>query len=394
VNTALDCTHQPSFKICTLVSLYITHRYIARKQMKYQLRCRLVRCTGATLCDAMYLKDAKRIMNLRSDTLAQILSYANITAGCQTLVWDDCLGLVIGAIAQRMGGYGKLLSLYAGQQPALTELIARFNLSFPENYAIKWLHVGDVLRKEDATIDEEKDEREVLEWPCSLQDHTREFVAQMKTEQERKDFLAKRAARFARKLTRHTPYEALEWLRSRPCDSIVLAVKLDPTETLLELMPYLASSCPFVVYCEFIEPLTECFRELQSRNMAINMRLSDTWTREYQVLPGRTHPNMSMSQSGGFILSGIKLDEKYGHSELDDEQLKQMKEKRSINRRGRKKKKAEDDVDDGANDEDEPDDNEDFANGTGDNTDTKIKGRNDDNDGADDRAAKKQRTGA
>ena len=56
-------------------------KYIARKQKKYQPRCRIERCTGLTICEALYIKDAKKIMNLREDTLGQILSYANVSAG-------------------------------------------------------------------------------------------------------------------------------------------------------------------------------------------------------------------------------------------------------------------------------------------------------------------------
>jgi hypothetical protein len=189
----------------------------------------------------------------------------------------------------------------------------------------------------------------VLKWPCPLQDHTRAYLENMGTVRERKEFLAKRCARFARKLTRHTAVEAKEWLLSRPCDSVIIVARYDPTTTLLELLPYLAPSCPFVVYFEFIEPLSECFRELQRLGVAINLRLSDTWMREYQVLPGRTHPSMNMSQSGGFILTGIKLCPVTGHNELDDKLLKELrdlvggrrgKQKKTKQKKGRKKGKG------------------------------------------------------
>ena len=132
--------------------------------------------------------------------------------------------------------------------------------------------------------------------------------------------------------------EAKEWLVSRPCDSIVIVARYDPTATLLELLPHLAPSCPFVVYHEYIEPLAECFRELQRQSLALNIRLSDTWMREYQVLPGRTHPSMNMSQSGGYILTGIKLCPVTGQNELDDNLLKELKESVGNSRRGKKGK--------------------------------------------------------
>ena len=37
--------------------------------------------------------------------------------------------------------------------------------------------------------------------------------------------------------------------------------------------------------------------------------LADTWTREYQVLPGRTHPLMTTSATSGFLLSGTVVDD-------------------------------------------------------------------------------------
>jgi tRNA (adenine-N(1)-)-methyltransferase non-catalytic subunit len=319
-------------------------KYIARKQKKYQPRCRIVRCTASSICEALSIKEPRKMMNMREDTLGQILSYSNISAGCQCLIMETCMGVITGAVAQRMGGYGKVISIYSGQQPPFLEMISRFNLSFAETNSIKWLHSGDVFAEDDATSndpevqDPEKVERECLDWPCPLQDHTRAYLESMGTTRERTAFLAKRCARFARKLTRHTDIEAKEYLLARPCDSVIIVARYDPTASLLELLPHLSPSCPFVVFCEFIEPLTACFRELQRQGLAINIRLSDTWMREYQVLPGRTHPSMNMSQSGGFILTGIKLCPETGHNELDDDLLTEL---RGLigGRRGNKKSK-------------------------------------------------------
>ena len=319
-------------------------KYVARKQKKYQQRCRMVRCTAATVCEALFLKEPRKMLNMREDTLGQILSFSNVSAGCQVLVLETVMGVVTGALAQRMGGYGKVMSIYTGQQPAFLEMLQKFNLSFPENNSIKWLYSGEVFGEDVVTStdpeaqDPEKGDREQLKpWPCALQDHTRSYLENMGTVRERKEFLAKRCARFARKLTRHTTKEAKDWLVARPCDSLIIVTRYDPSATLLELLPYLAPSSPFVVYFEFIEPLAECFRELQRQSLAINLRLSDTWMREYQVLPGRTHPSMNMSQSGGYILTGIKLCPVTGHNELDDNLLKEIRDQMG-GRRGKKAK--------------------------------------------------------
>ena len=315
-------------------------KYVTRKQLKYQQRCRLVRCTASSICEAQFLRDPKRLMNMRDDTLGQILSYSNVSAGCQALIFEDS-GVITGAVAQRLGGYGRILTLFSGHQPGWTDVLQKFNLSYPEQSSIRYLHTFDVFG-EDIELKEEEDlertEREALKWPCPLQPHTRAYLKSIPSQKARDDFLAKRCSRFARKLTRHTPQEAKIWLDARQSDTIILATRYDPTATLLKLLPFLAPSSPFVVFCEFMEPLTQCFQALQELNHAINLRLSDTWTREYQILPGRTHPNMNMSQSGGFILTGIKLDPKMGRNTLDDVLLKEIRAEIG-GRRGKKKRK-------------------------------------------------------
>lgn len=48
--------------------------------------------------------------HLRYDTLAQMLTLANIHAGSKVLVFETCAGLVLGAVMERMGGTSIVLS--------------------------------------------------------------------------------------------------------------------------------------------------------------------------------------------------------------------------------------------------------------------------------------------
>ena len=335
-------------------------KYIVRKQQKHQPRCRIVRCTGRTVCEALHTREPKKILNLRQDTLGQILSYANICAGSRVLLYETVQCVLTGALAQRMGGYGRILSIYSGQNPSYVDFLERFNLTFAEQTTIKWLHSEDVFVNNDiengndndgkenagngekgkeAEVDTEAADRDALSWPCPLQEHTKEYLEAMQHESEIEKFMLKRSSRFARKLTRSTPLETRAMLRKEQTDTLILATNYDPRQTLWSMFPHLAPSCPFVVYCEYMEPLTECFMELQEKRMAINLRLTDTWMREYQVLPGRTHPNMTMSQNGGFLLVGIKVDPVTGVNEMDDELRKEIRE-RIGGRRGKKKKNS------------------------------------------------------
>jgi hypothetical protein len=119
-----------------------------------------------------------------------------------------------------------------------------------------------------AETDLERLDRSVLQWPCELHAHARQYLERQQAHAAQNgtdrpivlskskaahtiySFLCKRAARLARKLCRHTSLEARPWLQERPCNSLILATRYDPTATLL-------------IYSEFIEPLTQCFRAIQ-----------------------------------------------------------------------------------------------------------------------------------
>ena len=120
-------------------------KYVKRKQLKYQPRCRIVRITPSTLCSAMHLRDARKICNLREDTLGQVLSNANICAGQRVLVVDTAVqGIITASCVRRMGGYGSVLSLYCGQQPGYLDVVNRMNFTVMEKQALKWIAWGGV----------------------------------------------------------------------------------------------------------------------------------------------------------------------------------------------------------------------------------------------------------
>lgn len=409
-------------------------KYINRKQMKYQPRCRIVRVTPESLCSAMHLKDARKISNLRPDTLGCILTFSNICAGQRVMVMDTAVqGIITASATRKLGGYGSVIGLFSGQQPSYLDVVNRMNFTLLEKQSLKWVNLGEVFadydEKEKQThelcdketgerLDVEKRERERVGWPAPLLAHTRNYLeTEVKGKRKIEEFLNKRSARFARKLTRNSMLELRELVDScrakdenyasgtidigstikeehqrieamdtsehnngtetRQCDSLIIATKYDPTASILRLLPYLAPSCPFVIYHEFLEPLLETFRTLQHfssspstadesgcgdkddegspmpmmcrRNIAINLRLTDTWFREYQVLEGRTHPNMTMSQNGGYLLMGTKLCPKTGTNEMDEETLQKLRANMGPRRSGNKKgggekRKGEDDV--------------------------------------------------
>jgi tRNA A58 N-methylase Trm61 len=91
-----------------------------------------------------------------------------------------------------------------------------------------------------------------------------------------------------------------------------LATQYDPFSRLASLWPHLKPAGRFVIYDEVIESLSHCHAKLcqgalGGSESAMNLILAETFFRNIQVLPNRTHPHVNMSASGGYILTGMKM---------------------------------------------------------------------------------------
>jgi tRNA (adenine-N(1)-)-methyltransferase non-catalytic subunit len=215
-------------------------------------------------------------------------------------------------------------------------------------------YVGQLKRDEAELISREQDEHaRTVSTVEDIEARQKEVAARIATYSvaEQEKYQAKKAARQqarAQKVKRSST-DVRNCLRHAQSDSLIIASHYEPLAILTHLLPLLGCSKPFVVYCEYLEPLVAAFDALQHHNQnqtwmqgqaehekvhdprrtvpspssssassstfsssmafgVINLQLSDTWTREYQVLPGRTHPEMSMSAGSGYLLTGIKVE--------------------------------------------------------------------------------------
>ncbi|CAH1262473.1 TRMT6 [Branchiostoma lanceolatum] len=90
-------------------------------------------------------------------------------------------------------------------------------------------------------------------------------------------------------------------------DGLLIACKFHPSPLVEALLPCLAPSRTFAVYCQHREPLVDCYTRLRGRGGVLNLQLTETWLRNFQILPGRSRPDMQMSGTGGYLLSGITV---------------------------------------------------------------------------------------
>ncbi|OMJ90735.1 hypothetical protein SteCoe_6812 [Stentor coeruleus] len=92
-------------------------------------------------------------------------------------------------------------------------------------------------------------------------------------------------------------------------DSMILAEKSGILETFQKMLSKLKGSGTFVMYSQDIVSAGEIYDWIMTEGVAANVIFEEIWTREFQVLPQRTHPDMKLrtGTSGGYLVSGIKL---------------------------------------------------------------------------------------
>eukprot|EP01031_Cornospumella_fuschlensis_P026114 gene26114-31532_t len=324
---------------------FAQEKWIKRKEQKYRRRYQVLQPTPLAVCEAAFTKNKDKISNMRFDTLAQVLSQAGVYAGCHVMVIDSTVGLVTGSVAYRMRGHGRVLSVYGSQQPHL-DIAKQFNLS-PSSLdiiepvpaeelgpAAKYVALAGFLDHESFALPEASQvtttatsgqtletNAEVVGAPAEQGEEESATAADdgqstgKKRKQPDTDHAGQRPGREPSagggsdqlSSTGRSP-EAQARIRSylrQGVDRLIIASRFRPLPLLKVALYLLAPSSSFVVYHEFMEPLVECFLYLQEHSLAIKLSLSDTWMREFQTLPGRTRPDMFMSTSGGYLLTGI-----------------------------------------------------------------------------------------
>ncbi|XP_017539092.1 tRNA (adenine(58)-N(1))-methyltransferase non-catalytic subunit TRM6 [Pygocentrus nattereri] len=308
---------------------FAQEKYIKKKKKKYESNVTVLKPTSRILAMMYHGREPGKVCHLRYDTLAQMLTIGNIHAGSKVVVFETCAGLVLGSVMERMGGHGSVIQLYPGGGPVRAGMES---FGFPSHFH-NTLHefplckvnalLSGTLNVSEKDLDSQSNGRsdeqgsssqvstdrgdESSSEPQSMEVSTDPAEAKKKEDSEklREQKAQEKRVRMEEKRKRLAAAAAL--LEGQNADGLVIASRFHPCPVLLGLLKFVAPSRPFVVYCQYREPLIECYTKLREQGGAVSLRLTDSWLRHYQVLPNRTHPVLLMSGGGGYLLSGITV---------------------------------------------------------------------------------------
>ncbi|KAJ7786619.1 Gcd10p family-domain-containing protein [Mycena metata] len=267
----------------SLKTEYSKEKYKKRKEAKYSKTFTTIDPTLFNVCEHWFRKDQTRIRDIRIDALSQILNMANIRPGGRYLAVDDASGLIVSGILERMGGEGRLLTICNTDSPPAYPVMVNMNFT---NETVAVLSS--------------------LNWATAEPGHT-PLVApvdvpadQIKSERQKTRLNKRKAALDLLNTTR-------EELFAGEFDALIVASDYEPFSILEKLVPYLAGSASIVVQSPYAQILSDLHAKLRALPEYLGPSLTEVWLRRYQVLPGRTHPTMNTSGTGGFILHAIKV---------------------------------------------------------------------------------------
>eukprot|EP00457_Paulinella_chromatophora_P006425 gb/GEZN01006443.1/.p1 GENE.gb/GEZN01006443.1/~~gb/GEZN01006443.1/.p1 ORF type:complete len:482 (-),score=75.71 gb/GEZN01006443.1/:127-1572(-) len=270
-------------------------KYIKRKKSKYMKEYMVVRPSLDNIA-AHFLatNQAPKTGYLRVDTLSQLLTAANIMPGAKTLVIETCGGLLTTAIGERQGGFGYVLSAFHGKH-GNQAVSGNYKSSRQVQESIKCFPLT-IIKEAVFNCNQLKKGVPVPVQETSGADNDGPAIQRMQN--------------------------VMNLLVSQ-VDSLVIASRFDIMTMVKAVWDLLAPSASFAIHSRTLQPLAQCFELLKVSKpaapgssgpppqpyMAVNMHLTETWYRPYQVLPARTHPHMFMTASGGYVLSGTKVAE-------------------------------------------------------------------------------------
>lgn len=267
----------------SLKTEYSKEKYKKRKEAKYSKSFAVVAPTLFNVCDYWFNKDQNRLRDIRPDTLSQMLNLANIRPGGRYLAVDDASGVVVAGILERLGGNGRLLTICDVDSPPAYPVTVHMN--FRKEYADKLSSLNW------ATADEE-----YAPIVASPEPPTGKFKSEAQKQRSNK-----------RKVVAESLSQTREELFAGEFDGLIIASEYDPFSILQSLSPYLAGSASIVVHSPYVQIVADLQNQLRELPQYLGPTVTEVWLRRYQVLPGRTHPLMNMSGSGGFILHTTKV---------------------------------------------------------------------------------------
>ncbi|XP_050425112.1 tRNA (adenine(58)-N(1))-methyltransferase non-catalytic subunit TRM6 [Adelges cooleyi] len=275
-------------KTFQLKTEYAQEKYLKKKAKKYSDYLTILKPTLRLITDILYKQVIPKTIPIRFDTLAQILCRVNLDPSGKYLLYENgSQGLLQAAFLNQLDDNGRLVHIFSSTtEQNASRAVKSMNFSEIKLKQMTTVHIDELLgtRVAEDVVVEEEDISNCIE----KKRKSDEAYTQVK-----------------KKHRPVTSTDGVDFIKSNKFDGLVVVCREEPTELIKVLLPYLSLSRPFVVYSVYREILVTLYAEFKMRKDIVFLRLTDNFLRCYQVLPNRTHPDVTMDDGGGCLFSGL-----------------------------------------------------------------------------------------
>ncbi|KAI5707178.1 hypothetical protein M8J75_015270 [Diaphorina citri] len=341
---------------------FAQEKYLSKKKRKY-FDYILLRPTSLRLMiEINNKKDPSKFLGMSMDTLSHMTTACNIQPGGTYLTYENgCSGIISAMILNSLDTTGKVVQIHPGPYPQKSSVLS-LNLSSEKLNCYVPMSVRDIIEvcksiKGQKLMDEscspKKDtitlngtDKKLVKQESSLESDQNNINSEslnstgssvlahdleqceinasqttpsgntVTSDKSPKANLKRKNSDIQLDNNKRSCYEfdssrkiQVENILLNKVDGLIIVCKEHPLSVLTEFIQYVAPSRPIIIYSLYREPLVELFMELKtSKFPVINVRLTESFLRSYQVLPDRTHPHMSMTSTGGYLLTATVIE--------------------------------------------------------------------------------------
>lgn len=283
-------------------------KYLRKKRQKHLQQVTLLRPTIMELCETYMKQSRNKICGLRWDYLSSVLCQADVRSGGRFFVLDCACGLVVAAMAQQLAGSGRIYRVYRGGCPdkALQELDLGESRATVRQLPLEVLQSSDPSSHEWLRLPAE-DPAQAGAAPHAVEEGEE---APVPPDIEGEEARARREFRAGKVRQRCADVKELEALG---VDAVIIVAGEEEAELSVEALEVglsrLNPGGRLVVYGQHLQPLAARQGSMRTGGGFVDVRLMQLFTREYQVLPQRTHPHMVADAQicEGFVLAASKV---------------------------------------------------------------------------------------
>ena len=297
-------------------------KYLKKKKQKYMTIIKVLPPSIHEMCRVYMEKKPEKISHLRFDALAQLLYLGNVYSNTQVMIVESCMGLVTAGALERMCGFGRILKVaennshhfhcakVLNQRHVPSKSVVHDGESMI--YHVPFSLIAKLDNQTETAAATTADTPTTTSAESSSSATATADTAAVTTTTTTELDAEIEQKKMEKQRHREEMEQRITMLLKAKSDSLIIAGDgYDPESILVKLWPYLQLSGTFAIFCPYIQPLQQCYNMLRARKNGMNacmITLTETWTREQQVLPLRTHPVMRMHATSGFILAGTKLE--------------------------------------------------------------------------------------